>query len=82
MTKSERDFQTSLFEKEEAGKDRRLAEQLEAQKAMAGMKTDVIPDDILKGVDYVVNLHRQKYNVKASKILKIGQSGRIEVIRP
>ncbi len=41
-----------------------------------------IPDDILKGVDYVVNLHRQKYNVKASKILKIGQSGRIEVIRP
>jgi hypothetical protein len=48
MTKSERDFQTSLFEKEEAGKDRRLAEQLDAQKAIAGMKTDVIPDDILK----------------------------------
>ena len=48
MTKAERDFQTSLFEKEEAGKDRRLAEQLDAQKAIAGMKTDVIPDDILK----------------------------------
>ena len=48
MTKSERDFQTSLFEKDVAGKDRRLAEQLDAQKAIAGMKTDVIPDDILK----------------------------------
>ena len=48
MTKSERDFQTSLFEKEEAGKDRRLAEQLKAQKDIAGMKTDVIPEDILK----------------------------------
>ena len=48
MTKSERDFQTSLFEKGEAGKDRRLTEQLQAQKDIAGMKTDVIPEDILK----------------------------------
>ena len=32
MTKSERDFQTSLFEKGEEGKDRRLTEQLQAQK--------------------------------------------------
>ena len=48
MTKSERDFQTSLFEKGEEGKDRRLTEQLQAQKDIAGMKTDVIPEDILK----------------------------------
>ena len=48
MTQSERDFETSLFEKGEEGKDRRLTEQLQAQKDIAGMKTDVIPEDILK----------------------------------
>ena len=45
MTKSERDFQTSLFEKGEAGKDRRLKLKLDAE---AAKKRDVIPDDILK----------------------------------
>ena len=45
MTKSERDFQTSLFEKGEAGKDRRLKLKLDAE---AAKKSDVIPDDILK----------------------------------
>ena len=45
MTKAERDFETSLFEKGEAGKDRRLKLQLDAE---AAKKSDVIPDDILK----------------------------------
>jgi len=44
MTQSERDFETSLFEKGEAGKDRRLKLQLDAE----AKKEKVIPDDILK----------------------------------
>jgi hypothetical protein len=45
MTRSERDFETSLFEKGEEGKDRRLKLQLDAQ---AAEKRDVIPDYILE----------------------------------
>jgi hypothetical protein len=45
MTKAERDFETSLFEKGEEGKDRRLKLQLDAQ---AAEKRDVIPENILK----------------------------------
>tara|TARA_R100000900_G_scaffold61103_1_gene49124 strand:- start:163 stop:1086 length:924 start_codon:yes stop_codon:yes gene_type:complete len=45
MTQSERDFETSLFEKGEEGKDRRLQLTLDAE---AAKKENVIPDDILK----------------------------------
>ncbi|QLE00090.1 threonylcarbamoyl-AMP synthase [Galbibacter sp. BG1] len=40
-----------------------------------------ISDEILKGVDYVVNLHREKTNSKPSSIIKIGNDAVVKVIR-
>ena len=42
---------------------------------------DQISDDILKGVDYVVNLHRQKRSEKASSVIKLTNDGQVTVIR-
>ncbi|MCG2431377.1 L-threonylcarbamoyladenylate synthase [Aequorivita xiaoshiensis] len=36
---------------------------------------------ILEGVDYVVNLHRDKKNGKPSAIIKLGNDGSVKVIR-
>ncbi|MFD0963003.1 L-threonylcarbamoyladenylate synthase [Pseudofulvibacter geojedonensis] len=36
---------------------------------------------ILKGVDYIVNLHQQKRNEKSSSIIKISNNGEVKVIR-
>lgn len=36
---------------------------------------------ILKGVDYVVNLHREKVNKKSSSIIKIKNNGEVTIIR-
>ncbi|MBT8259287.1 MAG: threonylcarbamoyl-AMP synthase [Bacteroidia bacterium] len=40
-----------------------------------------ITDDILKGVDYVVNLQRKKRSLKASSIIKLTRDGVVTVIR-
>ncbi|CDF78465.1 Sua5/YciO/YrdC/YwlC family protein [Formosa agariphila KMM 3901] len=40
-----------------------------------------IAPDILKGVDYVVNLHHEKKNAKPSSIIKLSNSGVVKVIR-
>jgi len=40
-----------------------------------------ISDEILKGVDYVVNLHREKVMAKPSSIIKLGSDGQVKVIR-
>ena len=40
-----------------------------------------ISEDILKGVDYVVNLHREKKSTKASSIIKLSGDGMVKVIR-
>ena len=40
-----------------------------------------ISQDILKGVDYVVNLHHDKKMVKPSSIIKLGSHGEVKVIR-
>lgn len=40
-----------------------------------------ISDTILKGVDYVVNLHQDKTNGTPSSILKLGNDGSVKVIR-
>lgn len=40
-----------------------------------------ISPDILKGVDYVVNLHREKINTKPSSIIKLGNNGEVKIIR-
>ena len=40
-----------------------------------------IHEDILKGVDYVVNLHRQKRSSKPSSIIKLSNDGVVKVIR-
>ena len=40
-----------------------------------------ISDDILKGVDYVVNLQRKKQSVKASSIIKLTMDGVVTIIR-
>ena len=42
---------------------------------------DQISEEILKGVDYVVNLQRQKRSVKASSIIKLTNDGEVTVIR-
>lgn len=42
---------------------------------------DEIAPVILKGVDYVVNLHREKRNGPASSIIKLGNDGTVKVIR-
>jgi len=40
-----------------------------------------ISDAILKGVDYVVNLDREKTNGSSSSIIKLGNDGTVKVIR-
>lgn len=40
-----------------------------------------ISPDILKGVDYVVNLDRDKHNSNSSAIIKLGNDGTVKVIR-
>lgn len=40
-----------------------------------------ISDDILKGVDYVVNLHREKKSPSPSAIIKLSNSGLVKIIR-
>lgn len=42
---------------------------------------DKISDDILKGVDYVVNLNRSAKNQVPSAIIKLGNDGTVKVIR-
>jgi len=37
--------------------------------------------DILKGVDYVVNLHHEKICAKPSSIIKLGSNGEVKIIR-
>jgi len=41
-----------------------------------------IEDDILKGVDYVVNLREEKKASKPSSIIKLSTDGKVQVIRP
>lgn len=36
---------------------------------------------ILKGVDYVVNLHREKISTKPSSIIKLSANGQVKIIR-
>ncbi len=40
-----------------------------------------ISNDILKGVDYVVNLHREKKQTKSSAIIKLTTAGEVTIIR-
>ncbi len=40
-----------------------------------------ISDHISKGVDYIVNLHRDKKNGPPSSIIKLGNDGTVKVIR-
>ncbi|MGB6268761.1 MAG: Sua5/YciO/YrdC/YwlC family protein, partial [Olleya sp.] len=40
-----------------------------------------IDDTILKGVDYVVNLHQQKNGGNPSTIIKLSNSGEVKIIR-
>jgi len=40
-----------------------------------------ISNDILKGVDYVVNLHREKKSSKPSSIIKLSNAGLVTIIR-
>ena len=40
-----------------------------------------INQEILKGVDYVVNLHREKKSTKPSSIIKLTNSGLVKIIR-
>ena len=40
-----------------------------------------ISQEILEGVDYIVNLHRQKQQGQASTIIKMGHKGEVIVIR-
>lgn len=40
-----------------------------------------ISDEILKGVDYVVNLQNVKNDTKSSSIIKLGNNGGIQIIR-
>jgi L-threonylcarbamoyladenylate synthase len=40
-----------------------------------------ISDDIIKGVDYVVNLHHENTNTNPSKIIKINTDGSLKIIR-
>jgi len=41
-----------------------------------------IDHHILDGVDYVVNLHREKVSAKPSAIIKLGNNLQVKVIRP
>uniref|UniRef100_UPI0040494C32 L-threonylcarbamoyladenylate synthase n=2 Tax=Gelidibacter sp. TaxID=2018083 RepID=UPI0040494C32 len=40
-----------------------------------------ISNEIIKGVDYVVNLHREKICDKPSSIIKLSNDGKVQVIR-
>ena len=40
-----------------------------------------ISNEILKGVDYVVNLHQEKENLAPSSIIKLSNNGTVKVIR-
>lgn len=40
-----------------------------------------ITSHILKGVDYVVNLHREKVCAKPSSIIKLSANGKVKIIR-
>ncbi|SIQ39081.1 L-threonylcarbamoyladenylate synthase [Maribacter ulvicola] len=40
-----------------------------------------IDSAILKGVDYVVNLHREKQNSSASSIIRLANDGTVKIIR-
>ncbi len=40
-----------------------------------------ITPEILEGVDYVVNLHREKTNPKPSMIIKLTRDGKVSIIR-
>lgn len=40
-----------------------------------------IHHDILKGVDYIVNLHRDKKSSNPSSIIKLGNDGTVKIIR-
>lgn len=40
-----------------------------------------ISPEVLKGVDYVVNLHREKISAKPSSIIKLSNNGVVKVIR-
>ena len=40
-----------------------------------------ISSDILKGVSYVVNLHREKNKINPSTIIKLGNDGLVKIIR-
>ncbi len=40
-----------------------------------------ISDDILKGVDYIVNLHHEKICNKPSSIIKLSNNGIVKIIR-
>ncbi|WP_127845099.1 L-threonylcarbamoyladenylate synthase [Psychroflexus aestuariivivens] len=42
---------------------------------------DEISDEILKGVDYVVNLQKSKKSAKPSTIIKLDLDGKVQVIR-
>ena len=52
---------------------------------ISGQKTPAnffeISEEILKGVDYVVNLHQSNKNKNPSTIIKIDLDGKVEVIR-
>ncbi|MFH6768318.1 L-threonylcarbamoyladenylate synthase [Gaetbulibacter aquiaggeris] len=41
-----------------------------------------ISQEVLKGVDYVVNLHREKICNKPSSMLKLSSNGVVKIIRP
>jgi L-threonylcarbamoyladenylate synthase len=47
----------------------------------SAMSFEEIEDDILKGVDYVVNLQQFKSNTTPSRILKLNSDGSIIIIR-
>lgn len=40
-----------------------------------------ISNEIIKGVDYVVNLHREKVCTKPSSIIKLSNDGKVQIIR-
>ncbi len=44
-------------------------------------KFSVITNEILTGVDYVVNLHQEKENSSPSSIIKLSNDGTVKVIR-
>ncbi len=47
----------------------------------APLSFEEIEPVILQSVDYVVNLHRSKIDVRPSRIIRFNEQGRIEVIR-